>query len=167
MRSTALFFGALCGTFLAAGGYTVACKLEALSAENKELRLRDSARARVKNFKDGSVEVNERAILNASYNMGTPAYLLVAVRKQEHGSTLWEFGHKGKTAWIAEHTPPDEWQAYEAARTLNKALWRWAMKEHRKEAVKALGKAYTAEHHAAAWARNVTKLMEKQSAERP
>lgn len=160
MRSVALFLSILCSSFLGVYVWQTNTRLEALAVENKELRLRDSARARVKNFKHGNVEVNERAILNASYNMGTPALVLVAVRKQEHGSTLWEFGHKGKTEWIAEHTPPDEWQAYECARTLNKALWAWALKHHRKEAVKALGKAYTAEHHAAAWARNVTKLME-------
>lgn len=136
--------------------------LQRLEAENRELRLRDAARARVKNFKDGIVPVNYDAVVAAAYDMGTPASVVYAVRKQENGSPLWELGHKGKTSTIALCVPPDQWQYYEAARTVNKALWRWAMadKKRRKEAIKALGKAYTAEAHASRWARNVDKLEE-------
>jgi hypothetical protein len=130
----------------------------ALSAENRELRLRGAAKARVDNFKKGGVTVNMEAVANAAYDMGTPSTIIEAMRRQENGSPLWELGHKGKTATIAACVPPDHWQMYEASRTANKAIWRWAMKHHRKEAIKALGKAYTAEAHAARWARNVDKL---------
>jgi len=132
--------------------------VERLAAENTELRLRNAARARVQNFKTGKVDIYELAVTNASYDMGTPASLLRAMRQQEGGSVIWEMGHKGKTAAIAKAVPPDHWQYYEASRTANKALWRWALKHHRKEAIKALGKAYTAENHAARWSRNVEKL---------
>lgn len=136
--------------------------LQRLEAENRELRLRDAARARVKTFKDGKVTVNMEAVANASYDMGAPASVVEAMRRQENGSPLWELGHKGKTALIASCVEPDSWQYYEGARSANKALWRWVMadKKRRKEAIKALGKAYTAEAHASRWARNVDKLEE-------
>lgn len=161
MRSTALFLGAMLGTFLAAYGYTLAVKLDELAAENAELRLRDSARARVKGFKKGTVDVDLEAVHVAGYNLGTPPVLLEAVRRQENGSPLWEYGHQGKSEWIALGVRPDQWQAHEAARTLNKAAWKWILedKARTREAVKALGIAYTAPHHAKTWARNVTKLM--------
>jgi hypothetical protein len=161
MRSPALFLGALVGTFLAAYGYTTACRLEALSAENRELRLRDAARARVQRFHKGEVSVDAEAIEHAAYNLGTPPAVLEAMRRQENGSPLWEFGHRGKTEWVALGVPPQEWQAHEAARTANKAVWRFVLKDPklRAEAIKALGIAYTSEAHAKSWARNVNKLM--------
>jgi len=155
---------ALLGGALAWSSHDARKHVERLAAENKELRLRHSARERWKGLKEGTVDVNTQAVMAASYNLGAPQSLLTAVRLQEHGSTLWEFGHQGKTAWIAACIPPDQWQAHEAARTLNKALWRhtWGDPIRRREAIKALGKAYTAEKHAKQWARNVDKL-EKQT----
>ena len=136
---------------------------ERLAAENQELRLRDANRARLKDLRKGRVNPNGEAIANAAYDMGTMQSLLDAVARQEAGGPVYELGHGGKTALIWQCVPPDQTQAYEAARTLNKALWAWAWsdKARRREAIKALGKAYTHPEHAKTWARNVDKL-EKQ-----
>lgn len=162
MRGVALFLGILCGSFAGVYIWQTNTRLEVLASENKELRLRGAARDRVKAFKTGEVLVNIQTAYNAGAHLGTPPLLLEAVRKQENGSPLWEYGHQGKTEWIALGIAPEEWQAHECARTLNKAAWKWILadKTRTREALKSIAKDYTAAHHAKQWAVNVDKIME-------
>jgi hypothetical protein len=138
-------------------------RAERLAAENQELRLRDANRARLVKLRRGIHNVDTEAVANASYDMGMDAAVLAAMRKQEHGGPVYELGHGGKTALIWQCIQPDRLQYYEASRSANKALWKWALKHHRKEAIKALGKAYTHPQHAAQWSRNVERLSREEN----
>ena len=156
--------GFLFGVVLLLMGLTVAGlawqRAEALAAENALLRRHAAARERVKNWGKASAKVDKEAVAFAAYNWGTPPSLLTAIRLAENGSPQYEMGHKGKSVFIASNTPLEFWQYCEAARTVNKALWHWALADKRRarDAIKALGKAYTSENRAAQWSRNIERL---------
>ena len=104
--------------------------------------------------------VDLTATAHASYDMGTPTSVLIAVRQFERGLPGYELGNKGKTYAIASSVPRSEWQYYEASRTLNRILWEHVLSdpERRRDAIKALGATYTEKTHAEEWARNVSEL---------
>lgn len=135
-------------------------RAETLSEENALLRRHAAARERVQKWGQARASVDGNAVAFAAYNWGTPQSVLTAIRLQENGAPQWEMGHKGKTEFIAINTPISTWQYCESARTINKALWRWAWSDERRrrDAIKALGRAYTSEAHAKRWANNVEQL---------
>ena len=136
-----------------------------LAAENQALKQQNSMRADFKKLDMGfRTSVDLTATAHASFDMGTPPSVLIAVRQFERGLPGYELGNKGKTATICAAVPQTEWQYYEASRSLNRILWEWTLAdpERRKEAIKGIAKIYTAKDHAKDWARNVI-LLEREA----
>ena len=112
--------------------------------------------------------VDEGAATRASFDMGTPLSLLVALRKTEGGLPGYELGNQGKTLTLALCTPRTDWQYYEASRTLNRIMWAWALgnPDYRASLFKALAEGYTAPENAKAWAKDVSFLQKQEAKSR-
>lgn len=143
-------------------------KVEKLVQENADLRAVEARHASVKKLEAGAPpDVNMEAVKNASYDLGTPASILVAVRRLERGSQGYELGNKGKTAVFAKCVPVEQWQYYEASRSLNRLVWKWALVNpaYRRDLFKALG-GYTRPDRSKDWSRNVDRF-QKEAAGKP
>lgn len=133
---------------------------ERVLAENHQLRMVNARRARFKDLEAGSpAEVNMEAVTNASFDMGTPASILKAVRRFENGPEGYELGNKAKTELFVKSVPLSHEQYYEASRSLNRIVWKYALSDRtaRKKLFKALSE-YTRPDHAAVWADGVEKF---------
>jgi len=72
-----------------------------LAYENHKLRMAEARRARFKDLEAGApAEVNVKAAQSASFDMGTPQSILVAVRQFERGPEGYELGNKAKTEFF-------------------------------------------------------------------
>ena len=97
-----------------------------------------------------------------------PASLLGAIRLQENGPEGLELGNHGKTKFICDTFPTEEWQYAEAARTATKFAWEYCMSpKHRREFMEYLAYRYTGPpaRKFQSWARSVDRL-EKRLAEK-
>ena len=149
--------GPTCLGFLTVGKVRDA-ELERLATENTELRVANARQASIRKLDRGLPPfIDARAAGAAAFDMGTPASMLMAVRRQEAGVFGFDLGVKCKTATWCAVAPPTSWQYYESARVLNRLLWDWAMADpmRRDEAMKALS-VYTAPQHRKDWAKGVS-----------
>lgn len=155
MRSAALFLGALVGVFVAAFGYTQACRLEELASENERLRLFNAREAR--RYQKPGANVNYSACAEARHLLGTPPHLVAAVFRQENGPPDIETGVLGKTDWVSKHYPVKDWAALETGRTLNIYAWDYIMHhpDVLKKVLKHASKPYTGNTLPEAWVKNI------------
>ncbi len=98
-------------------------KTEQLSAENERLRLFDARRQR--RLVKPPATPRDLSIAKAEHIFGTPYAVIRAVWRQENGPPDIETGSIGKTDYIAQTFPIQEWAAMECSRTLNRMAWEW------------------------------------------
>ena len=138
-------------------------KVEQLSAQNQQLRHANAAVKRAQTLPAGG-GINQQAIPNACYVYPMPPTLLAAIRLQENGPEGLELGNHGKTKFICDTFPLEEWQYAEAARTSTKFAWEFCMApKNRKVFLTYLASRYTGPPATKyfCWARSVDKLEKK------
>ncbi len=106
-----------------------------------------------------SARVDSDAVAAASFDIGIPASLLIAVREHENGPRGFELGDKGKTWFFVKNTPPSQLQYFEAARSMNIIIWKWIFSDsqRKRKAFEALSH-YTQADHQKDWFLEVLKL---------
>jgi hypothetical protein len=130
--------------------------LTELSAENERLRLFNARE--VRRYKKPAAA--PRSVYTAEHVFGTPAQVIAAIWKQENGPPDLETGVLGKTAFISQNAPIEDWASMEAARTMNVYAWGWMMNtkegQHAyKQVLKYMAKKYTGDTLPDVWAKNV------------
>lgn len=98
-------------------------RIEALAAENQNLRLFNARRQR--RLVKPPATPRDLSIAKMEHIFGTPYPVIRAVWRQENGPPDIETGSIGKTDYVALNFPVQDWAAAEAARTLNRMAWEW------------------------------------------